>query len=208
MKRFFIAVLFVLVAAGGFTACNVLKDISKTLENIQRLEFKLGQVRNLNLAGVNVSDVNSLSDLSINEGLKLTNAFRKKELPAQFTLMLNAKNPNDGTGGSKQTKATIKNIDWQLLIDDVETISGIVTDNIVVPGTGSEVDIPVRMNLDLYDFFADKGFDRLINLALSIGGQKGSSSKLTLNIKPTVSTSLGNITYPGRINVVDKEWKN
>jgi len=208
MKKFVFTAVTIAFLVLSVSACNVIKDISKTIENIQRLEFKLGSVKDFSLAGVNLSRVNSLGDLSISQGLKLTNSFRKKELPADFTLMLNAKNPNDGTGGSKETKATIKNIDWRLFIDGVETISGVVNDNIVVPGTGSAVDIPIRMDLDLYDFFGNKGYDRLINLAMALGGSKGSSSKITLDIKPTVSTGIGDIRYPGRIKVVDKQWKN
>lgn len=208
MKKFVFTAVTIAFLVLGASACNVIKDISKTIENIQRLEFKLENVKDFSLAGVNLSRVSSLGDLSISQGLKLTNSFRKKKLPADFTLMLNAKNPNDGSGKSKQTKATIKNIDWRLFIDGVETISGVVNDNIVVPGNGSAVDIPIRMDLDLYDFFGNKGYDRLINLALTLGGSKGSSSKITLDIKPTVSTGFGNIRYPGRIKVVDKQWKN
>lgn len=189
--------------------CQVLKDISATVNNLQRVQFKLGEVSNFSVAGLPLSNKSKISDFGFKDAVKLTGAFASKKLPANFTLGLNAKNPNDGINTSTaKTKATITNIDWVLYIDDVQTINGIVNDNIVVPESGQTTTIPLNMNLDLYDFFGNKGYDRIINLALAIGGVNGSSSKIKLDISPTISTAIGPIKYPGRITVVNTEWKN
>jgi hypothetical protein len=118
-----------------------------------------------------------------------------------------AKNPNDGTGGTKESSALIKNLDWRLLIDSKETINGAVQ-NINVPGVGQETAIPVGISLDLYKFFSSSGYEDIINLALALGGQNGSSSRLSLKVKPTVETFLGPMTYPGEITVIDKEFRD
>ncbi len=207
-KRIILSVTALIATSFIVVGCSVLKDISDTITNLQRVEFKIGNVSNFSLAGLSIDKKSKLSDFGLRDAAKLTGAFAAKKLPANFTLGLNAKNPNDGTNSETKTKATITNIDWVLYIDDVKTINGVVNDNIVVPASGQSTTIPLQMSMDLYDFFGNKGYDRIINLALSIGGVNGSSSKIKLDISPTVSTSLGPIKYPGRITVVDSEWKN
>jgi hypothetical protein len=64
------------------------------------------------------------------------------------------------------------------------------------------------MNLDLIEFLGNRGLDNLVNLALALGGQEGSSSKLTLYATPTVSSPLGDIKYPGELKIVDQTFTN
>ena len=117
-----------------------------------------------------------------------------------------AKNPNDGTGGTKQSSAVIENLAWRLFIDSKETINGNVG-NINVPGIGQSTNIPILMSFDLLKFFSNGQYNDLINLALALGGKSGSSSRITLKVKPTVSTIIGPITYPGEFDVIDREFR-
>ena len=119
-----------------------------------------------------------------------------------------AKNPNDGTGGYPKTDVTLKTFPWRLEIDNVETISGNIAAPVSVPGTGEVTNIPLTMSIDLIEFFGNKGYDNLINLALALGGQQGSSSKLSLYATPTVSSPLGDIKYPGEIKIVEQSFTN
>jgi hypothetical protein len=77
-----------------------------------------------------------------------------------------------------------------------------------VPGTGDITVIPLRIDIDLKEFFAERGYQSLINLALALGGAQGSSSKVALYAKPTVSTVLGDISYPGELKIVDTQFTN
>jgi len=201
--------IILLIAATLFLgSCKTLNNLKDSLNNLQRLEFKLDNVNQFRLAGVNLSNINSVSDISLVDGLKLSQAFASKKLPAQFVLNVDAKNPNDGKGGSKQSAATLTSFDWKLYIDDKETIAGDINKDFVIPGTGQSETIPLVMNIDLYDFFGNKGYEDIIKLALAIGGQNGSAARLKLDARPTVKTSLGNINYPSRITIVDKDWTN
>jgi len=193
----------ILVIAVLLHSCSVYN----TITNAQRLKFKLGSVNGFSLAGVSLKSISSINNLSAMDIIKLTSAFANKEIPATFTLNVLAKNPNDGTGGTKESSALIKNLDWRLLIDSKETINGAVQ-NINVPGVGQETTIPVGISLDLYKFFSSSGYEDIINLALALGGQNGSSSRLSLKVKPTVETFLGPMTYPGEITVIDKEFRD
>lgn len=189
-----------------FVSCSSLSKITQTLTNLQRLQFKLEDVNGFHLSGINLSNKNQLSDFSLSDGLKLTQSFQSKNFPARFILNVAALNPNDGSGGSKQSSATLTSFDWQLYIDDVPTISGNIAKPIEIPGTGQSTMIPLAMELDLYKFFGPKGYDGLINLALALGGVKGSAARIKLDAKPTVSSPFGPITYPGRITIIDKNF--
>jgi hypothetical protein len=64
------------------------------------------------------------------------------------------------------------------------------------------------MNLDLYQFFQDRGYQSLINLALALGGGNPTMSRLQLRAKPTIHTQFGDYTYPGEITIVDREFRS
>ena len=138
--------------------------------------------------------------------MKITSGFSQGSLPASFILNVDAKNPNDGTGGYKKSDATIQNFKWRLFLDDKETISGELDQPLTIPGTGEVSTIPLKINIDLMKFFKDKGYESIVNLALALGGAQGSSSKITLYATPTVSSPFGNITYPGELKLVDTEF--
>jgi len=183
-------------------------SVYETMVNLSRLKFKLGSVNNFTVSGINISNKNSLQDFNALELLNLTQVIATGKLPASFTLNVEAKNPNDGTGGYPQTNATLKKFPWRLEIDNIETISGNIGNPVSVPGTGEITNIPLTMNIDLIEFFGNKGLDNLMNLALTLGGEQGSSSKLSLYATPTVSSPLGDIKYPGELKIVDQAFTN
>jgi hypothetical protein len=176
--------------------------------NLQRLQFKLGSVDNFSLAGVRLKSIGSISELSFSDAAKLLSAFSNGELPASFTLNVLAKNPNDGTGGTRKTTAVLKSLAWRMFLDDKETISGNIPHSIEIPGVGQASTIPVGISLDLIRFFRDAGYESLLNLALAVGGVRGSSARVTLKATPTVDTFLGPITYPGEITIVEREFRS
>jgi hypothetical protein len=196
--------IFIIAAAALLNlSCSGVYD---AITNIQRLQFKLNNVTGLKAAGVGFSNASKITDFSILDGAKLLNAFSNGNLPVEFTLNVLAKNPNDGTGGTKNTSAVIKNLAWRLFIDSKETITGNVG-GITVPGIGQATNIPVTMSFDLLKFFKDQGYDGILNLALALGGKNGSAARITLKATPTIETVLGPITYPGEIEIIDREFR-
>jgi len=193
-----IAILFI------SSSCSVYQ----TVVNLSRLQFKLGNVNNFTVSGINISNKKSLQDFNPLEILNLTQSIATGKLPASFTLNVEAKNPNDGSGGYPKTNATLKEFPWRLEIDDVETIAGNIGTPVTVPGTGEIQNIPLTMNIDLIEFFGNKGLDNLVNLALTLGGQQGSSSNLALFAMPTVSSPLGDIKYPGELKIIEQSFTN
>jgi hypothetical protein len=201
MRKTLYLVLFLLLALPNWS-CSVYQ----TLINVSRLKFKLDQINNFMISGVSVSNKSQLKDFSAIEILKISSSFAQGKMPVSFTINVQAKNPNDGTGGYKRTNATINSFPWRLLIDDKETISGNISSPVTVPGTGEITAIPIQLNIDLMTFFKDRGYESLINLALNIGGNKNSASNVALLARPTVNTSIGNITYPGELKIVSYQF--
>ena len=202
-KSYFWILLFLFFSYLNFS-CSAYDAVS----NAQRLNFKLGSVENFSVSGVNITNIKNISHISTLNLAKITSDFASGRLPVSFTLNLLAKNPNDGTGGTTKTTALIKSLSWRLMIDNTETINGYINQTIEIPGVGQATTIPVLISLDLLNFIKGEGLNNLINLALALGGESGSSARLTLKIKPTVDTFLGPITYPGEISVIDKEFRN
>lgn len=199
--------LLLVCLAFTINSCSSVRDITNALTSMQRMQFKLANVSNMKLAGVDVSKVADPSKLSIADGLSLTSAFTRGSLPATFTLNVEAKNPNNGTSGSRTSVLTLDGFDWRLLIDDVSTVNGNLDHPIEVPGTTASTMIPLGVSMDFAKFFKDKGYTGVLNLALALGGAKGSTSNVKLDAQPTVGTPFGPLTYPSRITIVDKEFR-
>jgi hypothetical protein len=185
-------------------SCQALQEITQAMSSIAHLKFKLTGVKEFQLAGVSLT---GKSSLRLADSPALLSAVAKKQLPASFTLEVAAINPNDGTAGTTRTPATLANLAWTLLIDNTTTITGDLDAPLTIPGTGQQVVIPVRMNLDLIQFFQNKGVDHLVNLALALGGASGSASRITLRARPTVQTTLGSFRYPEEIEIIDREFR-
>ena len=187
---------------------NINCSVYETIVNLSRLQFKLGEVNNFNVSGINISNKSKLEDFSPLEIINLSTVVASGKLPISFTLNVEAKNPNDGTGGYAKTDATLKSFPWRLQIDGKETLSGNIASPVSVPGTGEISIIPIQIELDLMQFIESQGYESLLNLVLALGGQEGSAARLTLFADPTVSTVLGDINYPGELKIVDHKFSN
>ena len=199
------AITLVIIAV--ISGCKTVTDITNALSSLNKMEFKLRNIENMRLAGVDVSKVSDPKRLSITDGISLGKAFAEKRLPASFVLNVDARNPNNGTSGARSVPLTLNGFDWRLLIDDVRTIGGNIAEPIDIPGTTANTNIPLSVNLDMYQFFAEKGYDGIVNLALALGGANGSASRVKLDAQPSVGTPFGQMTYPGRLTIVDKEFR-
>jgi len=200
------------IALGSaFYGCQALKGIPSALADLKKLQFKLDNVSGFRLAGVDISRFASRGDIGFGDVANLTAAVLQKRLPAEFTLNVAVRNPNDGASGTGRpaTNLFLRKIAWTLLIDDRTTISGVTDQRLQIPGTGQTTTIPLTMQLDLFKFFSDRGADDLINLALAIGGQSGSSSRLKLSARITAEVPpLAPFEYPGDITIVNQGFTN
>ena len=196
--------MFVILAAFSISSynCNVLD----TLANIQRLQFKLGQVNGFQLAGVPLSNLTSFNNIGALDIVRLTAAFAGGSLPAGFTLNVIARNPN-GTNGqtSQNNSSTIQRFQWKLLINDAETVAGTINQQIVVPGMGQQTTIPIGISVDLMQFFKNQGLQNLVGLALNLGGANRTTSNLKL--VANVDVNVLGVTVPiNNLTIVDRDF--
>lgn len=189
LSRLLVLVIVLLSVQG----CQTLKEIA----NLRNVDFALGAVSNLRLAGVNLDGVRSVRDVSAGELVKLTAAFIRKDLPLSFTVDLKAENPVDN-----QVAARLTRMDWTLLLDDKETISGALEEEHVL-NPGEPVRIPIAISLELTDHF-DQPIRDLIDIASSIRGDGGQSRNVKLVATPIINTLIGPIRYPQPIEIVNE----
>jgi hypothetical protein len=177
------------------------------LTDIKAVKFKLYGVSDFALMGIRLADKSSISSFSAGDAISLGAGVLNKSMPSTFTVNVAAYNPNSGTGNTKKTDCTLASLKWRMLIDDVQTIDGVVSTPVTIPSAGTQVIIPLKMNLDLYKFFASKSYENVAKLALALGGSKKDLTRLKIVATPSVKTSFGNIDYPGEITIVDKEYR-
>lgn len=201
MKKYIAIILF---SFAFIQSCS----LYQTYVNLTRLKFKMGIINNINVAGIKVDGKSRISDFSPMDAVKFTSQFSKGSLPVNLTINVEAKNPNDGTGGYKRTDASITSLPFRFLLDGKEIVSGNLGNAVNVPGSGEIVNIPIQISFDLVSMFKNKGYESLINLMLQISGNGGRSSSVEVYVQPTVSTVLGKITYPNEIKLVDMEFKD
>jgi len=202
-----IGVLAALAGLMLMPSCETLDQITRALLSLRRLQFKLGGVSDFGLLGIRLSGKSVLTDFSVPEGLTLLQGFRSKRLPAELTLDILVQNPNDGTGGSTKTISTLTSLESRLLIDGKPTVYGNIDQPIEIPGTGQATTIPIRMSIDLYEFFGQQGYAEILGLALAIGGSRRDATRISLDAQPRVSTPFGEIVYPGRITIISQEFR-
>lgn len=175
-----------------FAGCGVLEQVQQ-MGNLTRCQFRLASMKDTELAGVNVQNKNKLEDFSFTELTRVGTAYAQGDLPIQFTLNVDVKNPNENM-------AAMNRMAWTLMVDNQETISGLLDQRVQIEANSTST-IPLNMSFDLMDFFDSMGRDSLLNLVLNLAGQSDKPTSLTLKVKPSIDVAGTSINYPGYIDV-------
>lgn len=180
--------LAVVASASG---CQTLQQFSA----LQQVDFALDHVRGVRLAGVDLDGVRTLADIAGLDLARIGAALAGGQLPLEMEVVVGALNPADNP-----TDARLIRMDWTLLLEGRETVSGSLTEaTILAPGVPTA--IPIGVGLDLVEFFAGSSRD-LIELVLSLTGEGGATKNVSLRAVPIIDTPLGAIRYPTPITVV------
>ena len=180
--------LLALPLALSVGACSALESIAA----LQEVRFHIDGVSEGRLAGVSLRGVDSFRDLRPGDLAAIAAAYQRGSVPLDFTLHVAATNPT-----VNDVDAFLERLDWTLLLNGRETVSGVYDRNLRIPA-GRTTDLPLRIDLDLLRFFRDNQ-DDLAELALDIAGGRGTPQNLELVARPVVSTPVGPIRYPGEI---------
>ena len=176
------------LSAGG--GCATLQQIA----SLRLVRFDLDGVSSPRLAGVDLSRLRGWDDLSGAEAARILAGVAGGSLPLRLTLRVAAENPADNP-----TPARLVALDWRLLLDQRETLTGSL-DREIVLDPGSPVEIPLPVEVDLLRFFDESARD-LFDLALAAAGGDTATHRLELRARPTVTTPYGPLRYPGEITI-------
>ena len=189
-----VVVIVLTCCVGSLLAgCQTIQEMTA----LRDVQFDIDRVADAQLAGVRLNDVRSYEDIRATDMLRLSAAIADGEMPLSFTLYLEGTNPEDNSVDARLTE-----MDWTLLLNDRETISG-VFDREVVLAPGEPTPIPIDIRLDAVEFF-DNNLRDIVELALAVGGD-GPPQNVKLRAQPTIQTALGPMRYPGNITVVNRD---
>jgi len=183
--------LGLLLAAAAAGACATLQQIVA----LQNVEFAIDGVGSGRLAGIDLARIRSANDVSAVDASRIAAALADDELPLEFTVDVRAENPADNS-----TTARMVRFAWTLLLDDRETVEGVIDREVTLPPGEPQI-VPVRVSLNLVEFF-DGNAQELLNLALRFAGARSESADVKLRATPTIETPLGPMNYPATITIV------
>jgi hypothetical protein len=176
------------------SSCEILEQ-AQQMANLTKCEFRLNSVDQLRLAGVNIQQVRQLSDLNFMDAAKITAAAASGgNLPLNFTLNVEVKNPNSAAAG-------LNKLDWILLIDDIEMTTGVNNQRVQVAANGGTAIIPLNIGIDLRQALQGKSADAIANFGLNLAGAGNRPTRITLKAKPTIMVGSQTISYPGYLTV-------
>lgn len=183
-----LALVLALAATVLVSGCATLREVTA----LQRVNFTLAAVSGGTLAGVSIEDVRNTEAVSPLTMARFATALSRGELPLEAVLEVRADNPADNA------RARLVGLDWALFLDDRETVRGSLEEEHLLP-PGDPVIVPVRVEVDLIDFFGDQLVEAL-DLALAVAGA-GEPQRVRLDATPTVETPLGPIRYPEPVRI-------
>ena len=170
--------------------------MTKQAQNVSTLakcEFRINSVKDVNLAGVELRNIKSVTDLSMGDAALILSGFASPIFPLSLTLIIDGKNPNSREAG-------LNRLEWILFIDDIQMTSGIMDKPIMIPAKSS-LNIPVEVGLDLKKVLSGNSSAAMLNFCMNLAGAGNTPTRFKIKLKPSVMVSGKKITYPGYITV-------
>ncbi len=180
MKKIAAIMGFALLLSG----CAILNELTA----LTKCEFKFHSAENPVIAGINVSRINSYSDLSFMDGQRVVTTIMQRKLPFEITANVEVKNPGMMT-------AAVNQIEWIAYIDDIEISRGRVDRRIEIQPNATTL-VPIRIDTDLFRYLEGDNPKTMLNFGLNLVDAGGQPTRLSMKIKPSVYMSGQMIAYP------------
>jgi hypothetical protein len=188
-KFYLLAILLPLLTT---PSCEILEQTAQ-VQRLSQCTFDVHSVDKIKLAGINIQQGMSYSDLNTSQIMSLTGALFRKELPLDFNLNVKVDNPNDKL-------AAMSRMDYIVFVDGVELIAGVFNERIEIAPGGSSI-VPMDLHLDLFKALSGEAGDALINLAFKLSGSESRPTELLFKVKPYINVGGSQLAYPGYLNV-------
>ncbi|MFD2515275.1 hypothetical protein ACFSRY_15490 [Pontibacter locisalis] len=183
----FLLVLIFLLA--GF-ACKTKDD----LDAFREAKYSLERVDQVKVNGVELMDKKRPEDFSFSDAALLLSALSDNKLKATSTLGLNVEL---GEGNEDRTM-TVTELKWQLLLDNEKALSGVVNEPVELKH-GLNV-LTLSSPLAFSEERGGASLNNILKLATVLNKEEN-RPQVTLQIKPTILTSVGPFELPAFINI-------
>jgi len=186
ISRVSIIIPMILLAAISENSCNFLKEIS----TLGKCEFRVTTLEDPEIAGVDISQIRSFTDLNFVDMGIISSSFLRGDLPLSFTLNVEVRNPNPAM-------AALNGLEYLAFIDDVEVARGQLDRRIEIPANGGITTIPLRLSTDLIDILKKDSRQALVNFGLNLADAGNRPTRVSIKVKPTILVGAMEINYPG-----------
>lgn len=190
ISRISIFIPMILLGAISENSCNFLKEIT----TLGKCEFRVTTLENPEIAGVDISQILSFTDLNFVDMGIISSSFLRGDLPLSFTLNVEVRNPNPAM-------AALNGLEYLAFIDDVEVARGQLDRRIEIPANGGITTIPLRLNTDLIDILKKDSRQALVNFGLNLADAGNRPTRVSIKVKPTILVGAMEINYPGYFTV-------
>ena len=186
ISRLSIFIPMILLAAISENSCNFLKEIT----TLGKCEFRVTTLEDPEIAGVDISQIRSFTDLNFVDMGIISSSFLRGALPLSFTLNVEVRNPNPAM-------AALNGLEYLAFIDDVEVARGQLDRRIEIPANGGITIIPLRLNTDLIEILKKDSRQTLVNFGLNLADAGNRPTRVSIKVKPTILVGAMEINYPG-----------
>jgi LEA14-like dessication related protein len=191
MKKTFVLIVTAIVFICLFpNSCSYLKELTALAD----CDFRMSTLEYPLLAGVDISDINSIEAFTLEETGKIAKNILLGDLPLSFILNIEVKNPNPVT-------ASLNRMEYIAFIDDLQVAAGAVEERIEIPPLGGISTIPVRVETNLVELFKKESRNTLINFGLNLADASKKPTRVSIEIKPFIRVGSKDLEYPGYITV-------
>ncbi|MEM1000811.1 MAG: hypothetical protein AAGN35_27405 [Bacteroidota bacterium] len=190
MKKTHLALL-----AFGLLFLGSCKQI-RQMANLRKCQFRIQSVTDTRLAGIDIQAIRSFKDLRLGDAAKATTAFITGNLPLQFNLNLQVRNPNT-------ERAAMNRFDWVAMIDQTEILEGTSLERIEVESNGGLAVIPLLIQVNIKEILSKLGRnkDQIMDYGFALTDSQKRPTRVAIKLRPSIQVGQRAIMYPGWFTV-------
>jgi len=175
------------------TSCSIYRQ-GVELKTFSQCNFTVQSVKVMSIAGVNVGNIQKVTDLPLNDYIFLAKQAFSKNVPSKLLIKLNASN-------STNKKAAVNGFDWELYLKGALYTKGSVNKSIVVlPEQSASFEMPADINI--MEIIQSKSLPQLLALIIEKNDNLNLSDlDAVVRIKPWYISGKNIKKYPGFIRI-------
>ena len=155
------------------------------LINLINCKFNLANISDITWAGINLSNIKSVSDLQWSDLQKAIVAIKNKDFRIGCNVNVNAKNDTE-------KPAKLCAFDYDLLLEGSSIAQGSSTDRTTIINPQTTTRIAVPLSMDLINIFRNGDTKNVINLARNLTDYgNGQDSNVKVRFTPYINTPNG-----------------